>query len=227
MKVVFDHAETESANIKTFFFKPSRPVSYEAGQFTELTLPGVGRHWFTLSSAPEDPLLTITSKIGTPPSSFKQTLWALPPGETVTMAQPMGDFILPKDETRPLIFVAAGLGITPFHSIFRHLANVHASRPIRFLYAVSRERDIIFQDAFAKINLHATIFVAEPTPAWGGEHGHITADQIINFGRPADDSLIYIAGPEPMVEQLRKDLMTKKIASDQIVGDYFPGYQPV
>lgn len=227
MKVMFDHAEQESANIKTFFFKPNRPVNYVAGQFTELTLPGAGRHWFTLSSAPDDSLLTITTKIGTPPSLFKQTLWALQPGEKVTMAEPMGDFVLPKDTARPLIFVAAGMGITPFHSICRHLANTHEERPIRFFYAVARERDLIFLDTFDKLGLHVTIFVTEPTAAWGGERGRITADQIINLGQPTTDSLIYLAGPEPMVEQLRQDLINKKIASEQIVGDYFPGYQPV
>ena len=225
MRVVFDHAEDEAADIKTFFFRSHKPVEYEAGQFIELTMSGGDKHWFTLSSAPEDELLSITTRRST--SAFKQALWALQPGETVPMAAPMGDFVLPKDTARPLIFVAAGLGITPFHSICRHLANTHEDRPIRFFYAVSLERDIIFLDTFDKLGLHVTIFVTEPTAAWGGERGHITAEQIIELSQPTAESLIYVAGPEPMVEQLRKDLITKKIASEQIVGDYFPGYQPV
>lgn len=225
MRVTFDHAEAESANIQTFYFRSLAPVHYIAGQFIELTMPTAGKHWFTLSSAPEDELLSITTRQSD--SDFKQALWSLKPGAKVTMSEPMGDFVLPKDARRPLIFVAAGIGITPFHSIFRHLANHQESRSIRFFYAVKQEKDIIFLDTFAKLDQHLTIIVKNPSAAWGGERGRLTADQIINLAQPTADSLIYIAGPEPMVEQLRHDLIAKKIAAEQIVGDYFPGYQPV
>src|SRR4051812_34213512 len=129
MKAIFDHSQPEAANITTFFFRPEKPVQYTAGQFTELYLPhnnpdkrGIKR-WFTISSSPSEELLSITTKF-TPEkgSSFKETLRKLVPGTEVHLEEPMGDFVLPKLIQTPLIFVAGGIGITPFHSILEWLA---------------------------------------------------------------------------------------------------------
>ena len=42
----------ETANIKTFLLRPEKPLVFQAGQFIELTVPGVGEAPFTPSSAP-------------------------------------------------------------------------------------------------------------------------------------------------------------------------------
>jgi len=88
---------------RTFYFRPEQPLSYTAGQFTELTIPhkrpderGLKR-WFTLSSSPTSELLSITTKFNNDKSSsFKKALFGLKPGAELTMAEPMGDFVLPK-----------------------------------------------------------------------------------------------------------------------------------
>jgi ferredoxin-NADP reductase len=234
MQVIFDHSQEEAPHIRTFFFKPEKPVHYTAGQFTELTLPhdspddrGI-RRWFTLSSSPTDELLSITTRF-TPDtgSSFKNALFALEPGTVVQMADAMGDFVLPKLIQTPLIFVAAGIGITPFHSILTWLTATGEKRPIKLLYAVHEEDDIIFQDTFEKAGVHATIVVSEPSPAWGGERGHVTAEMILGLERPSEDTLIYVSGPEKMVQQLRKDLTATGLARRQVVTDEFPNYAAV
>ena len=233
MTVTFEKSEHEAPHIKTFYFKPEKPVRYTAGQFIELTLPhdqpddrGIKRY-FTLSSSPMDDLLTITTKIVSDNSSFKRTLNELKKGARVTMAEPMGDFVLPKDPSIPLVFVAGGMGITPYHSIFRWQHDMNETRDIRFLYAVSQEDDIIFQDTFDDVGVHATIIVSEPSSAWGGERGHLTAEHILKLAEPAPDALIYMAGPEPMIESLEKDLHKLDIPKQRLVLDFFPGYQPV
>src|SRR5690349_12906121 len=123
MNVIFDHAEDTADHIKTFWFKPEKPVKYTAGQFTEIYLPHDNadnrgqRRWFTVSSSPTDPMVSITTKFATEHgSTFKQTLAALKPGTPLKLADPMGDFVLPKDPSIPLIFVAGGIGVTPMHS---------------------------------------------------------------------------------------------------------------
>src|SRR5687767_16013481 len=110
MNVTFDHIEDIAANIKTFWFKPERPVRYTAGQFTEIYLPHPNadergqKHWFTVSSSPTDPMVSITTKFALDRSStFKQTLRALEPGTKLHLADPMGDFVLPKDKNIPLV----------------------------------------------------------------------------------------------------------------------------
>src|ERR1700722_16878985 len=146
MQVFFDHSAPEADNIKTFYFRPEKPVHYTAGQFIELTIPhknpdkrGI-KHWFTLSSPPTDELLSITTKFaGDQSSSFKKALFKLKPGTELRMADPMGDFVLPKLIQTPLIFVAGGIGITPFHSMLSWLAATGEVRPIKLLYAVRVE----------------------------------------------------------------------------------------
>lgn len=234
MQVIFDHSQAETASITTFFFKPPQPMRYTAGQYIELSLPhehpderGVKR-WFTLSSPPEQEFVTITTRFAAEHgSSFKQTLRSLTPGTPVHMSDPMGDFVLPKLVQTPLVFVAGGIGITPFHSMLEWLANTKESRPITMIHGVSTEDDIIFQPTFERAGVHATIVVANPSPAWGGERGRLSAELILGLAQITDDTLIYMSGPEPMVEALEKEFRAHDIPKPQLVGDFFPGYPAI
>lgn len=233
MHVTFDHSRPETDNITTYFFEPEKPVDYVAGQFIELYIPhdnpddrGIKR-WFTLSSAPSDKLLSITTKHAKRSSTFKQALAALEPGTRLKMAEPLGDFVLPRDASRPLVFIAGGIGVTPFHSMLQQLAADKEHRQIRMLYGVPTENEIIFQDTFDATNQHVTVMVENPSPEWGGERGTITVDEIIGLEEPSDDSLIYVSGPEPMVESLTKQLIARGFGQQQVVSDYFPNYPTI
>lgn len=218
MQVTYDHHEDTAQNIKTFFFKPDQPLHYLAGQFTELRLPHASvddrgdKRWFTLSSAPSDEWLTITTKIATQPSSFKQTLLKLQPGTILAFAEPMGDFVLPKDQSIPLLFVAGGIGITPFHSIIKELTAQHEQRDIALLYATTTPKEIAFKELFDNYDM-PTNYVS----------GALTTKQILAMPN-AKNRRIYISGPEPMVESLLEELPSAGITADQLIGDYFPGY---
>jgi ferredoxin-NADP reductase len=232
MKAAFDHSDQLTDNIRTFWFKPERELRYTAGQYTELTLTHENpddrgnKRWFTLSSAPGGELVSITTKYAgdDKSSSFKKALFALEPDTEVDMAEAMGDFVLPKLAQVPLVFVAGGIGLTPFHSIFESLIASGEQRNIKFLYAVNNENDIIFQDVFEKAGVHATIIVSNPSEEWGGLRGQLDADTILGLEKPTDDTLIYLSGPEQMVEALEEDLQKHGVAKRQIVGDFFPGY---
>lgn len=232
MQVTFDHSAHEADNIITFYFKPERRFDYVAGQFILLRLPHQdednrgNRRWFTLSSSPTDDLLSITTKfpLEGPTSTFKQTLRGLVPGTPVEMSTAMGDFVLPKDKKIPLIFVAGGIGITPFHSMLSWLASTGEQRPIKLLYAVNNEDEIIFQETFNKAGVPTTIVVSNPSASWGGERGRVTAEMINGIEQPTDRTMIYVSGPEPMVEAMHDDLKKAGLRSDQLVGDFFPNY---
>lgn len=235
MKALFDHSDDETANIRTFWFKPERTMDYTAGQYTELYLPHKDpddrgeKRWFTLSSAPGKELVSITTKYAgdDKSSTFKKTLFHLEPGAEVQLAEAMGDFVLPKDTSIPLVFVAGGIGLTPFHSMFEWLAEHDEHRDIKFIYGVRNEDEIIFQDTFRRAGIHATIVVGEPSDAWGGERGRLSAEMILGLTHPDDKTLIYMSGPEPMVEALEKDMRGHNIDKRQLVGDFFPGYTGV
>lgn len=234
MTVTFDHYQDEAANIRTFFFRPEKPLHYTAGQFIELTLPHANpddrgdKRWFTLSSSPTEELVSITTKFAAEQrSSFKTVLHEITPGVELQMSDAMGDFVLPKLVQTPLVFVAGGIGITPFHSMVTWLNDTKEERPIRLLRAVNSEEEIIFQATFEKAGIHETIVVRNPSEAWGGERGRLTAEKILGLEAPSEDTLIYLSGPEPMVEQLGKDLIKAGIKKQQLVQDFFPNYTTI
>lgn len=220
MIATLDHMEIITPTIKTLWFRPERPVRYVAGQFTELFLPheaaderGV-RRWFTLSSSPTEQLLGITTRFESSGSSFKQQLAALQPGARLHLADPMGDFVLPKNPAIPIVFVAAGLGITPVRSMIKRLQDTDEQRDITLLYRTAESDEQAFAPLFNDSPLKYTPLI--------GQNNRLTADRILQAQQ--GDPLIYISGPEQMVEQLYKELQTKGISPDRLVGDYFPGY---
>ena len=120
-----------------FSFRPERPLRFVPGQSLELHLPpdkagnradkgegkgdGKGiRRVFSLTSAPDAPLLTIGVGTAEPVSAAKRSLLALAPGATLTATTVGGDFVLPRDPARPVLLIAAGIGITPYMA---HLAG--------------------------------------------------------------------------------------------------------
>jgi ferredoxin-NADP reductase len=231
MRAVFDHHHDEATNITTFYFRPETPLKYTAGQFVELSVPHPHpdsrgeKRWFSLSSSPTDDLLSITTKFTQEGgSSFKQALRNLRAGDTVTISEALGDFVLPKLLQTPLVFVASGIGITPFHSMLTWLSATNEQRPIKMLYAVMSEEEIIFQDTLAKAHQHATVVVNSPSAAWGGEQGPLTPELIMGIAQPTEDSLVYLSGPEPVVEKLANNLLHRGIKKHQLVLDLFPNY---
>ncbi len=232
MNVTFDHAEPVAPSIQTFWFKPERPVRYIAGQFTEIYLPhdqpddrGI-RRWFTLSSSPTEDMVSITTKRASHRSgSFKEELWRLAPGTPLKLADPMGDFVLPKDKTIPIVFVAGGMGITPMRSMVKWLKDSGEHRQIHLIYAVTEEADLAFTDLFKDYDLEFTPIVKTPAGNWDGLTGSISSQRVLELAPDDGKSIYYLSGPEPMVETFYKEMRAKGIPDERLVTDYFPGYQ--
>lgn len=225
MDVTLIRAEAVTPSITMLWFRPERPVRYIAGQFTELYLPhedaderGI-RRWFTISSSPTEELISITTKFSaSDSSSYKRHLRELRPGAVLKMADPMGDFVLPKNPALPILFVAGGMGITPVRSMVKWLIDTGEQRQIRLLYVVNQPEDLAFQDLFQQYQM-------DFTPHFTSRHGRITARQIAE-SITDNATFIYLSGPELMVETFYKQLQTHGISPDRLAGDYFPGYQP-
>lgn len=220
MRAILDHIQPLSENISSFFFAPESEFTYTAGQFIELTLSNTdlkgkaGKRWFTLSSSPTEPLLTITTRHFSKSSDFKRALFSLKPGDTVDISQPMGDFVLPKDKQTPLVFVAGGIGITPMRSMTKWLVDTNQSRPIQLIYASKLADDLVFADLFKSSEIKLTTLIDEP----------LTANKILELA-PYNKQLYYLSGPEPMVEKITLDLTNLGLDSRRIIGDYFANYK--
>ena len=216
---VLDHVEKLTDVIYTFWFRPSKRVRYDAGQFTEIHLPHDSderkdKRWFTLSSSPTEELLAITTKFSDKPSSFKSELQRLKPDDEILLAEPMGDFVLPKDTSIPLVFIAAGIGITPVRSMLKMLSDTGEQRIIQVIYRAP-ENERIFTDI---IQASGELTMPDVRPDY-----HYLSQLLGGL----QDKRIYISGPEKMAESLQKDLIKNGVSTDEIVTDYFHGYDSV
>lgn len=222
MKLTLIKTQPEAANITTFMWQPEKPVKYIAGQFIQMTLPhdnpdnrGIKR-WFTLSSSPTDKYLTNTTKFaGDNSSSFKKALFALEPGDTVEINDPEGDFTLPDDPNLKLVFIAGGIGTTPYHSMTKWLADKGQKRSIKLVYAAQSEDEIAFKGLWQSYGVELKPYVNK----------RLTIVALMKeIGNPAG-KLVYVSGPEPMVEALTDSLISAGLPKDQLKSDYFPGYE--
>lgn len=221
MLATLDHIEKVAPEVFTFWFKPPAFFRYAAGEFTELRLPH--RHpdsrgdtrWFSLSSSPTEKLLGITTRLSpNKSSSYKTAMKALISGSQVQIAEPMGDFVLPKDTSIPLVFIAAGLGITPVRSIVRYLNDHDEHRNVHIFRIISGQGDDFFAKDFSRPQLHYNIVNTSQSDV------HVS-----NFvATIKKDTLVYLAGPGRFVGRLLKELQQSGIASSRIITDLFPGY---
>jgi ferredoxin-NADP reductase len=215
----------DAEHIYTYYFEPERTLRYIAGQFLEFHIPHLHpddrgeKRWFTLSSSPTETHLAITTKIDPQkPSSFKRALHALQPGDTIEGSEAMGDFVLPKDESTPLIFIAGGIGITPFRSMITWLAQTGGSRPITLLYLTQSESQIAFSKdlELPYVTVHNL-----------SDGKRRTAKQLSALIGSIGSAHIYISGPEPMAKTLATDFKSMGAHAYQVVTDYFPGYESI
>ncbi len=223
MKAHFVKKQPEGEDITTFYFEPEQPIDFIAGQFIELRLPITSpdprdtKRWFSISASPTEPFIAITTRIPTTsPSVFKRALQMLKVSDSIDISQAMGDFVLPKDHTIPLLFIAAGIGITPFRSITKWLIDSSDQRQVTILQAINKPGDAIFRDVFEAYDCKYTTLISD----------RLTA-KIIRSHIHSNKTKLYIAGPEPMVEELSKAMIDSGYPASLVAGDYFPGYDAI
>jgi ferredoxin-NADP reductase len=234
MKATLVHKHKETQNITSFWFRPDGVIDYLAGQYIEMTIPHAEAddrgnwRWFTLSSSPTDaPLVSITTRLSPSPSSFKQRLSKLSPGDRVDISTARGDFVLPKQTDRPLVFVAGGIGISPFHSMIEWLTKTRQHRDITFIYVLKNESDMIFQDLFERYGMKRLIIISQPDENWAGLSGRLDGKRLLDLSVPSADSLIYIAGPNPFTESIGTQLAQLNFEKQRIVTEYYSGYDEI
>lgn len=231
MRATFDHTDTLRPDVLTFWFRPDTLPRFEPGQFTEIRLPHADvdsrsdRREFSISSQPGEPLIAITTNFAaTNGSSFKRALRKLQPGDTITYTEPMGDFVLPKDPSIPLVFVAVGIGSVPYAAMVQWLLDHHERRPIQLVYAESKPTEFLYGDLWQRYSLERIPIVSQPVDGWSGLTGRVTAGRLLKIIGPLKNKLIYSAGPQSFIEPFYGSLLDIGIPRGQLLLDYFSGY---
>jgi ferredoxin-NADP reductase len=224
MKLTLLEKRNEFSDVVTFIFQPAEKVTWKAGQYYHYVLhhlPTDDRgsdRWFTIASAPFEEHIQITTRFSEKGSSFKKKLHDLAIGKKIEVTDVVGKFFV-DDSSKEYVFIAGGIGITPFRSILKQLE--HDSQPINvtLLYS-NRDQHIVFKDeleTIAKNNPTLKIhYIFSPE--------HIDEKKIRKLVPDFENKQFYISGPEPMVDTLIEMLKTMGIIEENIMGDWFPGY---
>jgi len=224
-------------DIFDFIFIPKIKFAYEPGQYMEWTLDHDepdsrgDRRYLTIASSPTESNLRLGVKFYPKGSSFKKTLMGIDSNKQIVGSQLAGDFTLPENPNQKLVFMAGGIGITPFRSIIKYLTDKNETRDIVLFYSNKLKEEIVYKDVFDEasnvIGLK-TLYVLsdlDAVPAfWDGETGRVNAQMIINKVPDYKERIFYLSGPQPMVLAYEKVLREMGLIKKQIKKDYFPGY---
>lgn len=209
-------------NIWAFRFIPDKPLTWTPGQFIRVELPHDNpdsegtKRWFTISSTPHDGFVQITTRITD--TTFKQALAGLEIGDIIQLIeQPDGDFVW-QESDKPLLFIAGGIGITPFYSMLK--SRGHSGKTVSAVLIYNgRTDDLPFKTEFEEATRRHPEFMVQYVI---GEQ--LTAEKLAELVPDINSSQVYISGPEPMVEALGKQLEKSGLASQNLHQDFFPHY---
>jgi ferredoxin-NADP reductase len=212
-------------DVITFIFEPEQPLEWQPGQYMHYYFEhpsaderGIER-WFTISAAPYEKHLAITTRFNDQKSStFKKALKELQVGDTIKAEGPGGKFVISDTSKKPVL-VAGGIGITPYRPMLLQMDHDGRDINIDLLYA-NRDDNFVFGDELEALQAGHPAFRIHKFV--GGHH-----IQEADLKPYADDpnTIIYVSGPEPMVEAFEETLKEKlKVPEDRVKLDFFPGY---
>ena len=223
-------------DVYDFVFKSSERMDFKPGQYLEWTLghdrPDVrgNRRYFTIASSPTEENIILGTKFYPNPSTFKQKLLSLELGDKMIASQLSGEFNMPADKNKKMVFIAGGIGVTPFRSMAQYMLDKGEKRDITFFYSNKTIGDAAYKNIFdsAEDLGWKNIYVVNETG--GGfiapnmRAGFITKEMIVNEVPDYKERMFYISGTHGMVSIFEAHLKSLGIPNSQIKTDFFPGF---
>lgn len=224
---------------RTMAFQFEKPdgFTFKAGQFIDVTLvdpsetdgEGNGRA-FSIASAPDEDTLLVATRMRD--TAFKRVLGVMPIGSHVQIEGPFGSLVLHTDPSRAGVFLAGGIGITPFRSILLRATREHLPHRLIFFYANRRPEDAPFLEELEALQRHNPSYTFVPTMtdmsrsnrSWQGATGRITQVLLTKHLQSAPSPIYYMAGPPGMVRAMRTLLDSMGVAGGDIRTEEFVGY---
>ena len=219
-----------------FVFAVPRDFKYKPGQFMEWTLGKENsdsrgnRRYFTIASAPTEHNIRLGIKFNQRSSTFKKALLSMGNDSEIIASQLAGDFVLPNGSWQKCVFIAGGIGITPFRSMLKYLLDTRKPRPITLFYANKSIDDIVYKDILDRADrelgirtIYAITDKRNTPPNWTGWVGRLTPEIIRSTVPDFRNCTFYLSGPRGMVDSFKDSLRRLNIQNSRIKTDYFAG----
>ncbi|PJE42009.1 MAG: FAD-binding oxidoreductase [Pseudomonas sp.] len=232
--------QQESQDIRSFYIQPldGTAVAFTPGQHVpvRLYIPSVEVpliRTYSVSSAPSDGQVRISVKAQGPASHHLHSQVQV--GDLLEVRPPMGSFTLIEKTERPVVLIAAGVGITPLLSMFRELAAQNSQqqrqRPVHLFQSARTPEDLPFQAELKALqqrdseHLHIHRALSSPgTEAVVGRDFEITGR--LDFAQvkarlPLDDYDFYLCGPGGFLQAMYDGLRALNIPDERIHAEVF------
>jgi benzoate/toluate 1,2-dioxygenase reductase subunit len=181
-------------------------LDFLPGQYVNVTVPGTDQtRSYSFSSAPGTAQVSFV--VRNVPNGLMSTYLTAQaqPGQAISFTGPYGSFYL-RPVQRPILMLAGGTGIAPFLSMLDVLADKGFTHPVRLVYAVTNDHDLVGLEQLARIAashpqfqyLTCVAHDASSHPRKGYATAHVEPAWM-NGG----DVDVYLCGPVPMVEAVR------------------------
>lgn len=223
-KLTLASKHQETLDAISFRFKAPELPSWKPGQYLHYTLDhpfpdsrGIERY-FTISSAPFEGFVQITTRFSEKSSSFKKALRGLEIGGAIEADGLEGDFVVP-DSNKRLVFIAGGIGVTPYRAILLGLDRDRAPMNVDLLYA-NRDEDFPFKDELQELEAKNPLLRISYYAGANRLDEQSIRSAVADLAKP----VFYVSGPAPMVEAFDKLLKGMSIPESRIKTDDFPGY---
>jgi ferredoxin-NADP reductase len=162
-------------------------------------------------------------------SGFKETLRHAQPGYELTVETSRGNFVVPEGETRKHVFIAGGIGVTPYRSILRNAVDSGSPLDALLLDCNRASADIVFRAEFETIAARMPSFrlvpiLSEAEAGWTGERGRLDESLLRRLVPDIAGSQFWVSGPPPMVTSAMEVLAQLGVVPDAMRKDSFTGY---
>ena len=188
-----------------------------------------GRGWRALSIASSPTRDYLEFAVRCSESAFKHAFYALAPGAEISISGPRGHFFLEPD--RPGIFIAGGIGITPFKSMIEYATDSGLRTPLTLVYGNRSPEEIAYKDqldalAITNRDLRIVYTVSQPSPnlTWDHRFGRIDGDVLDEVVAGGGDAITYLAGPPSLVTELGQVVESLGVPRERIRLEMFRGY---
>jgi ferredoxin-NADP reductase len=210
-------------------------VDFSPGQYFFVTLPDIGyqddkglrRHITVVTSPNEKGVLGFATRMRD--SAFKRSLGELPVGAEVEVESPKGNFVLPENASRPLVFVAGGIGITVFRSMLRYIREERLPYRVTLIYSNRDRESTAFLDELREFEQSLPdfrlILTMTQDPGWKGETRKVDGKFVKDhLDQDLNRYAFLVAGPPAMAEGVQKALEEAGVQAENVIVERYSGY---
>ena len=186
---------------------------------------------FSFITIPSDPEIGFATRMRD--TAFKRNLKNASSGLAIDIKNPRGSMTLPQDTSRPLVFLAGGIGITPLFSMVKQATHDQSAQKITLFYANRTVAQAAFLQELYDLAQKNPNFTFVPTmtqedspeSTWKGEKGRITQELIQKYVPTKENTIFYLAGPTAMVTAMMDTLTTMGVDSLFIKSEDYGEYK--